>query len=238
MQSVISAVLISPDTLLSYGLVRLLRSAHYRLAGVAPSLVDFHTPAGKNEPEIVILVLADDTADLAGVVAHVRQRLPSAKIVILSERINPATCAEALRAGAIAYLPRSISKDAFIKFLGLAVAGEVVVSPELLTSLVAAPVGANASKPPLNRESGQPFDEAPSPLSPREVEILGCLVDGDSNKHISRRFEIAETTVKVHVKSILRKINARNRTQAAIWALNRRNRDASQALLENGAGAH
>ena len=218
--------------------MRILRSAHYRLAGVASNFMELHTSAGKSEPEIAILVLADDTADLAGVVAHVRRRLRSAKIVILSEGINPAICAEALRAGAIAYLPRSISKDAFVKFLRLAAAGEVVVSPELLTSLIAARAGAIASKPLNGERRGQPFDEAVSPLSPREAEILGCLVDGDSNKHISRRFDIAETTVKVHVKSILRKINARNRTQAAIWALNRRNRNSNEVSSETRPGAH
>jgi two-component system nitrate/nitrite response regulator NarL len=57
-------------------------------------------------------------------------------------------------------------------------------------------------------------------LSERETQILECLVDGCSNKLIARRLDIAEATVKVHIKGLLRKINASNRTQAAIWALN------------------
>lgn len=56
-------------------------------------------------------------------------------------------------------------------------------------------------------------------LSPREHEILECLASGDSNKRIAIRLNISEATVKVHVKSILRKIKVDNRTQAAIWAL-------------------
>ncbi len=56
-------------------------------------------------------------------------------------------------------------------------------------------------------------------LSSRETDILSCLTNGISNKHIARKFGIAESTVKIHVKSILRKINVQNRTQAAIWAL-------------------
>ena len=55
-------------------------------------------------------------------------------------------------------------------------------------------------------------------LSARETMILRCLMDGDSNKIIARKFDITEATVKVHVKAILRKIQAKNRTQAAIWA--------------------
>jgi DNA-binding CsgD family transcriptional regulator len=57
-------------------------------------------------------------------------------------------------------------------------------------------------------------------LSIREVEILDRIVRGDSNKHIARHFDIAEATVKAHVKAILRKIGVANRTQAAIWAVN------------------
>ena len=55
-------------------------------------------------------------------------------------------------------------------------------------------------------------------FSTREIEILDCLTRGEANKFIARRFAIAEATVKVHVKAILRKIRAKNRTQAAIWA--------------------
>jgi two-component system nitrate/nitrite response regulator NarL len=56
-------------------------------------------------------------------------------------------------------------------------------------------------------------------LSPREKSILRCLVEGDSNKCIARKIDIAEATVKVHVKAILRKIRVQNRTQAAIWGM-------------------
>ena len=62
-------------------------------------------------------------------------------------------------------------------------------------------------------------DDTSAPqLSPRELAILRCLINGNSNKCIARKIDIAEGTVKVHVKAILRKIRAQNRTQAAIWA--------------------
>ncbi|TIV05318.1 MAG: hypothetical protein E5W02_28205, partial [Mesorhizobium sp.] len=59
-----------------------------------------------------------------------------------------------------------------------------------------------------------------SALSNREKSILSCLIEGESNKTIARKIDIAEATVKVHVKAILRKIRVRNRTQAAVWAMN------------------
>jgi two-component system nitrate/nitrite response regulator NarL len=63
-------------------------------------------------------------------------------------------------------------------------------------------------------------DISPLALSDREIEILRCLVNGSPNKVIARALGIAETTVKVHVKGLLRKVRASNRTQAAVWALN------------------
>ena len=60
----------------------------------------------------------------------------------------------------------------------------------------------------------------PSHLSEREGQILRCLVSGFSNKAIARQLSLAEATVKVHIKSVLRKLQATNRTQAAVWALN------------------
>jgi two-component system nitrate/nitrite response regulator NarL len=80
-------------------------------------------------------------------------------------------------------------------------------------------------------------------LSVREIEILRRLVHGDSNKQISRRVEISETTVKVHVKAILRKLGVRNRTQAAIWGLDRLSHGPSvtpmvpSTLARNGNGS-
>ncbi len=69
-------------------------------------------------------------------------------------------------------------------------------------------------------ELGQDVPPRRKGLSQREVQILRCLLNGNSNKMIANHLNITEATVKVHLKSLLRKINASNRTQAAIWALN------------------
>jgi two-component system nitrate/nitrite response regulator NarL len=230
MHSVISAFVISPDSLFTHGLVHLLRAAnHYRLAGVAPSLEELHISPGEGEPEVFILVLEDDKANLAGI-TRVRGQSKTAKIVVLGDCINPVTCAEVMRAGAVAYLSRSISKDAFEKLLDLVVAGEVVISPALLAPRLDVRVETIASRPSSRSGGVHSFDEPMSRLSPREAEVLECIADGASNKHISRRFDITEATVKVHVQSILRKINAHNRTQAAIWALHHGMRQSISAI--------
>ena len=72
------------------------------------------------------------------------------------------------------------------------------------------------------------------PLSGREVDILHWITQGDSNKQIARRFDIRDTTVKVHVKAILRKIGARNRTEAATWVLRHGLPDPAPVREPNG----
>jgi two-component system nitrate/nitrite response regulator NarL len=67
-------------------------------------------------------------------------------------------------------------------------------------------------------------------LSPREIQILNCLKEGAPNKAIARKLDITEATIKVHVKAILRKIGASNRTQAAMWASKRLPRQGASTL--------
>jgi two-component system nitrate/nitrite response regulator NarL len=115
----------------------------------------------------------------------------------------------AFRAGANGYFADVMTCDAFIKSMELLMMGETIFPPAL--SFV------------LDSEGGilVTTDDGFAPqLSPREKSILRCLIEGDSNKCIARKIDIAEATVKVHVKAILRKIRVHNRTQAAIWGVN------------------
>ncbi len=229
MSSIVSVVLISSDSLFSQGLVHVLRSARYRLVGAARCMAEL-AAAKEREPEITILVRADDPVGVADEAGDVRAEWKSTRIVVLSGRNEPAACMEALRAGAVACLLKTISKDAFIRSLDLVNRGEIVVSPELLAPSLAVQNDLIVGQTLNPLQQAALLDDAAGRLSPRETEILRCLVAGDSNKHIGRRFAIAETTVKVHVKAILRKINARNRTQAAIWGLSHGIRASNGAL--------
>src|ERR1700732_5275186 len=114
--------------------------------------------------------------------------------------------------------------DVFIKSMELVMMGETIFPPAFL-SFVLDPEGTLLGETAPRDENNQampirtknPF--APQ-LSTREKLILRCLIQGDSNKCIARKINIAEATVKVHVKAILRKIRVHNRTQAAIWGTN------------------
>jgi two-component system nitrate/nitrite response regulator NarL len=117
----------------------------------------------------------------------------------------------AIQAGADAYLMKDISVDALIQSLRLVMMGEKVFPSHLAALLISGKAGGTVSVDGAASRKG---------LSQREMQILQCLLNGDSNKMIANRIGITEATIKVHLKSVLRKINASNRTQAAIWALN------------------
>ncbi|NNJ76997.1 MAG: response regulator transcription factor, partial [Anderseniella sp.] len=115
--------------------------------------------------------------------------------------------------------------DDFIKSLELVMGGQTVLPSEALESIL---LRQAAGKPTANtRLDAAPIEmpvsgpNAPR-FSARELYILRCLTEGSSNKVIARECDIAEGTVKVHVKAIMRKTKVQNRTQAAIWALNNR----------------
>ena len=110
-------------------------------------------------------------------------------------------------AGADGFLMKDVSPEALIQSLQLIMLGEKVFP----TNLAAMLLDMNSAPSPMNSLRG---------LSPREQEILQALVTGASNKLIAIKLGITEATVKVHLKTLLRKIDVNNRTQAAIWAMN------------------
>nr|WP_281381284.1 response regulator transcription factor [Microvirga lupini] len=136
----------------------------------------------------------------------------------------------AFRSGADAYLKKSISYEVLVKSLDLVLLGEAIFPGAIIDLLREQDARVEQSKQTSAPEGPQELNPPAKGLSVRETVILRCLMDGDSNKIIARKFDITEATVKVHVKAILRKIQAKNRTQAAIWA-------ASHLSASRGAAA-
>ncbi len=162
--------------------------------------------------EVVLMDPPQDAEQLADELRHVRALLPTAVIVVLSDTLCPRMLSAALSAGAKGFLLKSISVDALLYSVELARLGETVLPTKLAGMLVNNGLADMAS-------TGTPALGGAG-LSDRETQILSCLVAGNSNKMIANRLTITEATVKVHMKSLLRKIKVNNRTQAAIWAVN------------------
>jgi two-component system nitrate/nitrite response regulator NarL len=166
----------------------------------------------------VILVLSGTINNVDVVAKKIEAMAKRSKVIVLADCCEANLVRRALCAGGSAFLPRSIAGDTLIQTLNLAVDGEVVFPSKILGEVFACRELSSEPKHNDNSEAATP-SERPGRLSLREIDILKRLVQGDSNKQISRQLDISETTVKVHVKAILRKIRVRNRTQAAIWGL-------------------
>ena len=176
--------------------------------------------------------------------SRIREQYPLAVVVAVADESDPESLSNALEDGASAALFSSVSPDAFVGTLQAVINEGLVLIDARLWSLEMQPKAEERLSPPLQNEiSWVPGDEVQvtKQLSSREIAILERIVQGDSNKHVARFFNIAEPTVKAHVKAILRKIGASNRTQAAMWAVHHRLFDhpngamSLPALLDNSS---
>ncbi|WP_119155204.1 response regulator [Caldimonas tepidiphila] len=148
-----------------------------------------------------------------------REVAPKVRIIVLTVSEDGDDLAAALRAGASGYLLKTVEREDLVSSLRRAMRGESVVSPEMTEKLIAAFRSAAAQPAAApEAEEAAPDDE---PLTPRELDTLREIAHGASNKEIARKLGIAETTVKIHVQRILRKLNLSSRVQAAVYASER-----------------
>jgi two-component system nitrate/nitrite response regulator NarL len=143
-----------------------------------------------------------------------REALPAARVVMLTVSEDERDLADALRGGANGYLLKTIEGDALVAAIVRAMRGESVVAGEMTGKLVAAYRDAANGPAPVPPVPASKLEQ----LSPREHEILRGIARGASNKEIGRELGIAETTVKIHVQHVLRKLDVASRVQAAVIA--------------------
>jgi len=197
-------LLIEPNWLFRQGLKHLLAGTCFEV-GAEFNTVELASSAGETAgtPDLVISGQpVTGEADLRAL----RELFPAARIVVLADDLSVDVLRAAMGSGADGFLIKNVSPEALIQSLQLVMLGEKVFPTNLASMLL----DINAANPQHSIRG----------LSPREQEILQSLVTGASNKMIANRLGITEATVKVHLKTLLRKIDVNNRTQAAIWAMN------------------
>jgi len=183
-----------------------------------PSKLQLH------QPLFLVVHTGDDFDAAVEQIKLFRDQHPGGRIAIVADHYRLSELISAFRAGANGYFADIMKCDAFIKSMELVMMGETIFPPAFL-SFVLDPEGELGGEAAPRDENNQEIlirnENTLAPqLSTREKSILRCLIEGDSNKCIARKINIAEATVKVHVKAILRKIRVQNRTQAAIWGMN------------------
>lgn len=158
-------------------------------------------------------------------ITTLRATFDNVRPVVLASEFNFNEMVECFRAGAHGYILKKMSCEQLVASLNLAALGEKVMPSDLADLLP-------PQSPQRDHGAGERSQHCAN-LSEREQDVLGGLKEGHPNKIIARQLEVSEATVKVHVKSILRKLNLANRTQAAIWATSHGMADDVHSLSAN-----
>jgi len=216
----VATVILAPRTLLREGLTALLHDSNFRVVA-SIGTPDELSQLAPGRVGLVILCLSMGSREDLDYLEKILPTTRDYKIVVVAETSGLAgqpEILEILRSGADAYILNVHSRHVLLKCLDLAVLEQKLVVlgengvPLKFSQVRTRPTQSNGPPPRCSVNGAARFSD-------RELEILSCLARGDSNKIIARTCHIAESTVKIHLKAILRKIRVRNRTQAAIWAI-------------------
>ena len=217
-------ILVGKSILLREGLATILREANFRILASVSSADDLLPGKIRSQESLLLLVHTGNSFETAvSQIETLRNEHPLARIVMVADRYRLGEMVAALRAGANGYFVDVLTCDVFIRSLELVTLGQ---TPPAFVSLVLGPEEEQLDEQVARKEKTHENsitsakDMLGPQLSAREKSILRSLIEGASNKSIARKFDLAEATVKVHVKAILRKIQVQNRTQAAIWGMN------------------
>ncbi|MDO5073525.1 NarL/NarP [Neisseria animaloris] len=206
----IKIILIDDHTLFRSGIKALLsRQEDLEVIGEAADGLSGVKLVEQLNPDIVLLDLDMPVMNGREALAQILSTRPEQTVVMLTVSEDSDDLTECMRIGARGFLLKNINADFLLDSIRKAVDGDNVFSPEMTARLVQSLISPSVS--PKNNELAS--------LTPRELEILGYLAAGHSNKVIARRLDLAESTIKVHVQNILRKLELSSRVQAAVYAV-------------------
>lgn len=203
-------VVIDDHPLFRKGVVQLLGlNPQFLVVGEAAGGVDGVKVVAELQPDLVILDLNMKDMDGIATLKEIKQLDLDSKVVMLTVSDESRDLVNAVRAGADGYLLKDMEPEDIIARLSEALDGQMAIPERLGRALAVA----------LREDDTTDRNQQIAHLTEREQEILQCLAQGLSNKLVGRQLGIAEGTVKVHVKSLLRKLNFRSRLEAAVWAV-------------------
>jgi len=164
---------------------------------------------GQHLPTVVLLDLLMPKMDGLAALRAIKEISPSTQVIILTSHQGDDGLFEAIKAGALSYVLKTAGVDVVVESVRAAARGESLLDPSV------------AAKVLEEMRRGRDHNEV-DPLSKREIEVLSALARGRSNKEIAKELSIGEETVKTHVSNILSKLHLADRTQAAIYGLQKR----------------
>lgn len=223
----IQLLVVDDHTLFRRGLVALLsQDGRFEVVAQAADMGEALRCAERCRPDAILL--DNHLPGVRGVdgIRALKQAFANTHVLMLTVSEDGDDLAAALQAGAEGYLLKTVESEHLCESIVKVMGGESVISPEMMTKFVhvfrakgGLPTpSAEDREPKLAANRNRSERGALDALSPREREILKLIARGDSNKVIGRSLDIAETTVKIHVQHILRKLQLSSRVQAAVYA--------------------
>jgi|TARA_B100001778_G_C18548685_1_gene611961 two-component system nitrate/nitrite response regulator NarL len=206
----IKVIIIDDHTLFREGLQRLLVRHEIDVVSSVSNGEDGIKSIKKLEPDIVLLDLRMPNVNGIDVLKNIREHNKSLPVVMLTTSDDEKDLIEAFRNGASGYLLKDMEPDDLVVALRDVLKGETIVAPNLVQILAKFHQGDDTE---IN------ITNLIATLTPRENEILELLAEGQSNKLIAKNLGISDGTVKLHVKSILRKLEIHSRVEAAVIAV-------------------
>lgn len=207
----VSVLLVDDHTLFRSGVRSLLqRHPEFTVVGEAADGVEGIKRAQQLRPQVVLLDLNMPGMSGLETLQLMLQDCPDSAVVMLTVSEDAQDLAAALRAGASGYLLKNIDTDALVRSIRRAADGQTVVAEAMTAKLVAQLQGG-----PQGAPNASDLDK----LTPREREVIAGLARGESNKIIARNLDLSESTVKIHVQNVLKKLKLNSRVQAAVFAV-------------------
>jgi len=176
------------------------------VAGEAGDGEEAVAEAERLRPDVVLMDLVMPKLDGVHAMLALRERVPGARVVILTSFLDDERLLPAIRAGAAGYLLKNVQPQELARAVRAADAGEALIDPAVAARLVDAIAGGESQAEQRDR------------LTPREREVLALIGRGYANARIALELGIAEKTVKTHVSHVLSKLGVADRTQAALYA--------------------
>ncbi len=190
----------------------LVRQPDFEVVGEAADGLEGLKRAKQLKPDVVLLDLNMPGISGREAVKMLVEELPQTEVLMLTVSEDAEDLMDTLKSGARGYLLKNIDADYLVESIRRAARGEAVMSPQMTSKLVRGLQAGGA-------EVVLPQTAEKDRVSPREREVLALLARGASNKEMARELQLAESTVKIHVQNILRKLNLSSRVQAAVYAV-------------------
>ncbi|MDO9191538.1 MAG: response regulator transcription factor, partial [Undibacterium sp.] len=187
------------------------RNPEFEIVGEASDGLEGVKRAKQLRPDVVLMDL--NMTGLSGLEAMqlIVEDMPEVAVLMLTVSEEAEDLSTALKNGARGYLLKNIEADYLTQSIKRAAAGESVIAESMTAKLIMQFRNGMNTSPPAEKEK----------LTPRERETMVCVARGESNKEIARNLNVAESTVKIHVQNILKKLSLSSRVQIAVYAVER-----------------